>query len=62
MIYVMILCAADDATPARTTKFMVKKVLDDAIDDEVPGQGFSAVVRSYNKEADLVLECEIVFP
>lgn len=61
-IYVMIKGAADDATLARTTKGQIKAILDRAIEEEVPGQGFASIVKSFNKDGDLVLECEVIFP
>jgi hypothetical protein len=49
-IYVTIKGAADDATLARITKARSRTILDKAIEEEVPVQGFSSIVRSFNKD------------
>jgi hypothetical protein len=63
IVYATIEDATEDATTARKAKQAIEKIIDASIKKNASGvSGFKSRVKTFNKGADLVLECEVVFP
>jgi len=63
IVYLTIEGASEDATAARKARQAVEKVMEASIKKNTRGvSGFKAKVKSFNKGADLLLECEVMFP
>lgn len=62
-IFLTIEGASEDSTTARKARQQITKLMEASIKKNTDGtSGFEARVRSFNKGADLLLECTIVFP
>lgn len=62
-VYVTIKGATEDATTARKASHTIGQVMEASIKKHSGGvPGFKHQVKSFNRGADLVLECEVVFP
>jgi hypothetical protein len=62
-VYVTIKGATEDASTARKASHTIGQVMETSIKKHAGGvPGFKHQVKSFNRGADLVLECEVVFP
>jgi hypothetical protein len=63
LVYVTIKGASEDGTTARKASHEIGKIMEASIKHHSEGvPGFKQRVKSFNRGADLVLECEILFP
>jgi hypothetical protein len=63
VVFVTIEGASEDSTTARKVRLQVTKLMEASIKKQTDNTpGYEARVRSYNKGADLLLECIVVFP
>jgi len=63
LVLVTIKGATEDSTTARKAKQSIEKVMEHSIKKHSEGvPGFKHRVKSFNKGADLILECEVLFP
>ena len=62
-VLVTVTGGAEDTTAAKKARQAITKVMAGSIKKNTSGiPGFDAQVRSFNKGADLVLECTVRFP
>lgn len=62
-IFVTLVGAAEDSTAARNARKPIQKLMEASIKKNTEGvQGFEVRIQSFNKGADLVLQCTIIFP
>lgn len=62
-VFVTIQGASEDTTTARKARQEITKLMETSIGKNTHGRsGFKPQVRAYNKGADLLLECTIIFP
>jgi len=63
IVYVTIKDASEDSTAARKARQAIEKIIEASIRKNSSGvHGFKPRIQTYNKGADLLVECEVVFP
>lgn len=62
-VFVTLKGASEDTTAARKAKASIEKIMDSSIEENSGGiEGFKHQVKSFNRNADVVLECTVIFP
>lgn len=62
IVYVTIKDASEDATTARKARQAIEKIMEESIKKNTRTSGFKHQVKTFNKGADILIECEMIFP